>query len=556
MKTNKKLTFVLALMIIAILTAAVVPVYAADKEEKTEAINEAKASFSDLYEKVNPSVVYIYVATPADDDDSMYQIFGYGDDDDYDYDYDYDEDYDYDYDYDYDDYNYFFGPQFEQFFRQYQQQQGRPNGRGNGDRNQPKNDDQEEEQNLTYGAGTGFVWDTEGHIVTNNHVVEDAVDITVTYSDGLVRKATVVGTDPDSDLAVILVEDPEDVTPVTMGDSDAMKPGDLVAAIGNPLSQTGTMTQGIISAVGRSYAVETGVDGSYTIPDVIQTDASINPGNSGGVLINLDGEVIGVPMAFSSYSYSSAGIGYAIPSNLVKQVVPALIENGEFEHPWLGMSGTSLTPDINEVLELPHDQRGALIQSVTEGGPSDKAGIKGGDEETELESGYTVMTGGDIVTKIGDRDVKGMDDIIAYLSSNTSIGETVTLHIIRDGKEMDVDVVLEARPTAAERKAAAEEKTEAQPQQEAGTAYLGAYIKDNGGDGVLIDSVNEDSPAEDAGLQSGDVILKIDNKDVSSAADLKAEISKHLPGERVDLTVERDGDTIDIRVALGNTLAR
>ncbi len=388
-------------------------------------------------------------------------------------------------------------------------------------------------------------------------MVENAVDITVTYSDGLVRKATVVGTDPDSDLAVIKVDDPEDVVPVTMGDSDAMKPGDLVAAIGNPLSQTGTMTQGIISAVGRSYAVETGVDGSYTIPDVIQTDASINPGNSGGVLINLDGEVIGVPMAFSSYSYSSAGIGYAIPSNLVKRVVPALIENGEYDHPWLGVSGTSLTPDVNEVLELPHDQRGALIQSVTEGGPAEKAGIKGGDKETELVSGYSIMTGGDIVTKIGDRDVKGMDDIIAYLSSNTSIGDTVTLQIIRDGEEMDVDVELAARPTAAERKAAAEgSKNEAQPQQEAGTAYLGAYIKDNGGSGVLIDSVNEDSPAEDAGLKSGDVILKIDGKDVSSAADLKAEISKHLPGERVDLTVERDGDTIDIRVALGNTLAR
>lgn len=526
MKNNKKLTFVFALMIIMILTASVVPVFAAN-EEKTEAINEAKASFSDLYEAVNPSVVYISVAQTADDNDGNQ------------------------YDFDFED---LFGPQFEEFFRQYEQ--GNPNGRGYGDneRNQPEED--EEDQNLTYGAGAGFVWDSEGHIVTNCHVVEDAVEITVTYSDGIVRDATIVGTDPDSDLAVILVEDPEDVTPLTMGDSDAVKPGDLVAAIGNPLGQTGTMTQGIVSAVGRSYAVDTGADGNYTIPDVIQTDASINPGNSGGVLINLDGEVIGVPMAFSSYSYSSAGIGYAIPSNLVKRVVTALIKDGEYEHPWLGISGVALTPSINEVLELDHDQRGALIQTVTADGPSDKAGIQGGDEEEKISSGYSIKTGGDIITMINEREVKSMDDIIAYLSSNTSVGDTVTLHIIRDGKEMDVDVELAARPTAAQRHAAAEEeKAEGQPQT-AGSAYLGAYIKDNGGNGVLIDSVNEDSPAEDAGLQSGDVILKIDGKAVSSAAGLKAEISKHLPGERVELTVERDGDTLDIRVALGNTLAR
>ena len=525
MKTNKKFTFALALMIIMILTAAVVPVYAAN-EEKTEAINEAKASFSDLYEAVNPAVVYISVAQTVDENDG------------------------YTYNFDFDD---IFGPQFEEFFRQYEQENRNDRGYNNRERNQREKD---EGQNLTYGAGAGFVWDNEGHIVTNCHVVENAVAITVTYADGIVRDATVVGSDPDSDLAVILVTDPDDVTPLTMGDSDAMKPGDLVAAIGNPLGQTGTMTQGIVSAIGRSYAVDSGADGNYTIPNVIQTDASINPGNSGGVLINLDGEVIGVPMAFSSYSYSSAGIGYAIPSNLVKRVVPALINDGAYEHPWLGISGIALTPEIIEVLELDRDQRGALIQSVVAGGPSEKAGILGGDEDAELSMGYSVKTGGDIVTMINEREVKSMDDIIAYLSSNTSVGDTVTLHIIRDGREMDVDVELAARPTAAQRHAAVEnENTEVQPQT-AGSAYLGAYIKDNGGNGVLIDSITADSPAEDAGLQSGDIILKIDGKDVSSAAGLKAEISKHLPGERVELTVERDGDTFDIRVALGNTLAR
>ena len=311
------------LVIAAMLSAVVIPAFA--DETKTEAINEAKASFADLYEQINPSVVYVYVAQKAEGNTTSYQIdeFDFGD---------------------------IFGPQFEEFFRQFDQED-------NGRNSQP----QEEEPQLTYGSGTGFVWDEEGHIVTNNHVVENAVEITITYSDGIVRDAKVIGTDPDSDLAVLEVENPkEGLTPVRMGDSSALKPGELAAAIGNPLGQTGTMTQGIISALGRSYAVgENDGNGNYTIPDVIQTDAAINHGNSGGVLINVDGEVVGVVMAFSSYTHSNSGIGYAIPSNLVSRVIPALIENGEYEHPWIGFSGVALTPEINELLELDHDQRGA-----------------------------------------------------------------------------------------------------------------------------------------------------------------------------------------------------
>ena len=523
MKKNNLMIFVL--VIAAMLTFAVVPVLA--QNTRSEAINEAKASFVDLYEEINPSVVYVYVAQAADSVGTNYEMYEY-------------------------DFGDIFGPQWEEFFRQFNEQDDEPQA-------QPQQ--KEQEPQLTYGSGTGFVWDEEGHVVTNNHVVENAVEITITYSDGIQRNAKVIGTDPDSDLAVLEVENPkEGLTPVTMGDSSALKPGELAAAIGNPLGQTGTMTQGIISALGRSYAVgENDGNGNYTIPDVIQTDAAINHGNSGGVLINADGEVIGVVMAFSSYTHSSAGIGYAIPSNLVKRVVPALIENGEYQHPWIGFSGVALTPEINEQLELDHDQRGAYIQTIQPNSPAAEAGILGGTEDLEISRGAYIRAGGDIITKINDRDVKAMDDIIAYLSSNTSIGDTITLHLIREGKEMDVDVTLAARPNQAQRanNALAEEE-KAEKETETGKASLGVYISElsEEGVGVLVNTVMEDSAAEDAGMEDGDIITKFDGVEVTTVQGLKDEIANHLPGERVTVTIIRDGEIMDLRLTLGNTLSR
>ena len=513
---------ILVLVVAAMLSAVVMPVFA--DSAKTEAINEAKASFSDLYEAINPSVVYIYVAKAAEGNETTYM----------------------------DDYEFDFGeifPEWQEFFKQFEQEQN--NGRNR--------QQEEREPQLTYGSGTGFVWDEAGHIVTNNHVIENAVEVTITYSDGIQRNATVIGADPDSDLAVLEIENPkEGLIPVTMGDSSAIKPGDLAAAIGNPLGQTGTMTQGIISALGRSYAVgENDGTGNYQIPDVIQTDASINPGNSGGVLINADGEVIGVVMAFSSYSYSSAGIGYAIPSNLVKRVIPALIENGEYQHPWIGFSGSALTPEINEQLELDHDQRGALIQTIQPNSPAAAAGIQGGDEDIQVSRNVYVKAGGDIITRINDREVKGMDDIIAYLSSNTSIGDTITLHLIRDGKEMDVDLTLAARPNAAQRLANANQGQEEEGSGEAniGRPTLGVLITDlsEEGTGVLVNEVFEDSAAEDAGMEAGDIITDFDGVPVASVQDLMDELDNHLPGERVTVTILRGEDSLDLRLTLGNS---
>ena len=270
MNKTKTIPYILVLVVLTLLTSAVMPVFA--DTTRAEAISEAKASFADLYEAINPSVVYIYVAKAEEAAGTTYNM------DEYDF-----------------DWGDIFGPEFERFFRDYERNDEREE--------RPQQEPDEKEQNLTYGSGTGFVWDEAGHIVTNNHVIENAVEITITYSDGIERSATVIGADPDSDLAVLEVENPKtDLVPVTMGDSSVLKPGDLAAAIGNPLGQTGTMTQGIISALGRSYAVGGDGNGNYTIPDVIQTDASINPGNSGGVLINADGEVVGVVMAFSSVS--------------------------------------------------------------------------------------------------------------------------------------------------------------------------------------------------------------------------------------------------------------
>ncbi len=528
MKITKKLNIVFVFVVLSLLASVCLPVFA--DNPKTEEIHEVKASYSDLYVKINPSVVYIYVGKAVGSVGTSYRN---------------------EYEFDFDD---FFGRGFKDFFRQFEEEEE--------DDDFGKIKNKKDEQQLTYGSGTGFVWDEEGHIVTNNHVVEDAVEVTVTYSDGIQRKASVIGADPDSDLAVLEVENPkEGLLPVTMGDSSILKPGDFAAAIGNPMGQTGTMTHGIISALGRSYAVgENDGSGNYTIPDVIQTDAAINPGNSGGVLINADGEVVGVVMAFSSYSYSSAGIGYAIPSNLVKRVVPALIEKGEYEHPWIGFSGVALTPVINKQLELDHDQRGAYIQAIQPDSPAEKAGIQGGTEEMEITKGTNIRIGGDIITKINDHDVKTMDDIIAYLSSNTAIADTITLHLIRDGKEMDVEVTLAPRPNAAQRHAGISEKISEGigNDQKTGKASLGVFISELSEEstGVLVDSVMEDSAAGDAGIKEGDIITVFDSVKVNSVQGLKDEIAKHQPGDRVSITILRDGEQKDIRLTLGNTISK
>jgi S1-C subfamily serine protease len=302
--------------------------------------------------------------------------------------------------------------------------------------------------------GSGWVWDTDGHIVTNNHVVDGATSMTVTFYDGSTVDATVTGTDSDSDLAVIKVN-PADVTangiqlqPVTVGDSSQLKVGQLVIAIGNPFGLQGTMTVGFISGLGRLLpASQNAVGPSYSIPDIIQTDAAINPGNSGGVLLNDNGQVIGVPSSIATTSGANEGVGFAIPSGIVKQVVPALIKSGRYDHPYFGISLTSLTPDLAKAMNLPATQRGALVESVTAGSPADKAGIKASQKQTTI-NGQQVGVGGDVIIAYNGQTVKTSDDLIALLARSGVVGQTATLTVLRGGQQVQVQVTLGARPTS------------------------------------------------------------------------------------------------------------
>ncbi|GAB4574657.1 MAG: trypsin-like peptidase domain-containing protein [Anaerolineae bacterium] len=311
---------------------------------------------------------------------------------------------------------------------------------------------QQEQQRYIYGQGSGFVYDTDGHIVTNYHVAGEADLIRVVFADGTMLEAELVGTDPDSDLAVVKVdpaEMPAEAHPLPLGDSDTLQVGQLVVAIGNPFGLSGTMTSGIVSALGRMLPSQaTAIDGGrFNITNVIQTDAAINPGNSGGPLLNLAGEVIGVNTAIESNTRQNAGIGFAVPSNTVATVVPVLIEKGEFQHAWLGISGMTINDAIREAMDLPRDQKGVLIASVTASSPAARAGLLGSSVQAEVD-GQTITVGGDIITGIDDQPVETFDDLLDYISNRAQVGQQVTLRVLRNGVEREVTVTLAARPTA------------------------------------------------------------------------------------------------------------
>lgn len=297
---------------------------------------------------------------------------------------------------------------------------------------------------LPQSQGSGFVFDNQGHIVTNAHVVHGAEQIEVTFSEGHVRAATVVGEDLNSDLAVVKVDNmPAGITPLPLGDMQSLAVGQSVVAIGNPFGLEGTLTRGIISALGRSIPALT----PFTIPESIQTDAAINPGNSGGPLLNLSGEVVGVNAQIETdgTNASNLGIGFAIPVSIVKLVVPDLISKGEHEWAWMGVSGLSVTPSLVDAMKLSVDS-GAYIASVFSGGPSEKAGLRGADQ-TVTVNGRQIDIGGDVITAIDGQTVNTFDDLLIYISLNTQPGQQVTLTILREGKNQEVSVTLEKRPS-------------------------------------------------------------------------------------------------------------
>jgi len=295
------------------------------------------------------------------------------------------------------------------------------------------------------GTGSGFLYDDQGHIVTNYHVVENAEEVMVTLADGRTFPAEVVGTDPSTDLAVIRIEAEDLPNPIPLADSDQLKVGQFVVAIGNPFGQEGTLTVGVISALGR---VIQSPDGRF-IGEAIQTDAAINPGNSGGPLLDLHGRVIGVNSQIISPSRASAGIGFAVSSNTVRRVVPHLIAEGRYPHPWLGVQLLDLTPQRARIfrqagMEIPVDE-GVLVIEVVPGSPADKAGIHGGDRMVRIGR-YTIPVGGDVIVSINGQPIANLKDLTVYLETETRVGQTIEVGLIRDGQEMSVQVTLAERP--------------------------------------------------------------------------------------------------------------
>ena len=497
---------------------------------------------------------------------------------------------------------------------------------------------------ISSGLGSGFIYDKDGHIITNYHVVAIAslsglysnytsssnnnTDIIVTFHDGSAYNARVVGSDPFSDIAVLRVENISEskLAPLLFGNSSQVKIGEQVIAIGNPFGLSGTLTAGVVSGLGRtipSLATEEGPSlprdnqgeqeqprlplipppfddlfpdipdlpfelpplipdqpqqqessGAFSIPDIIQTDAAINPGNSGGPLLNMKGQVIGMNTAIFSTTGVYAGVGFAIPSNTITKVVPSLIATGSYQHPWLGLIGIDITPDIANALGLGlEDAKGFLVIGVNEGSPADKAGIRGGDKVANI-NGREIRLGGDIVLKIDNQDVRKIEDILTYLERYKHIEDTIQLTILRDGRPQTINLTLTARPESSQLQ-------QPQPQAEVQRPSLGisginvtpAIAKAMNltqAAGFLVVDIIAEGPADKAGIRGGyvvaningteielggDVILRIDNITVNTIDDILSYLNTKKVGDTVQLTILSDGKVENVSVQLGTSSA-
>ncbi|MDQ3975703.1 MAG: trypsin-like peptidase domain-containing protein [Thermoproteota archaeon] len=496
------------------------------------------------------------------------------------------------------------------------------------------------------GIGSGFVYNDDGLIVTNYHVIapsvrlsselvqgetNDGVDINVAFEDGTIYQATLVGADRFSDIAVIdIPDDAKDrLVPLPIGNSSELRVGQQVVAIGNPFGLSGSMTEGIVSGLGRlipsseeeqlppfpdgtplpppqdpfnpeaplqppldevppstppgnpdDELMEAQRRGSFSIPDIIQTDAPINPGNSGGPLLDLRGEVIGMNTAIFSSTGESAGVGFAIPSNTVKKVVPALISSGVYQHPWLGISGTDITPEIAEALGL-SEAKGFLVTDITSESPADKAGIRGGYKIDNI-NGREIALGGDIIVAIDNNTVRKIDDILSYLEREKTVGDQVQLTVLRDGNiEQTLPTVLAARPgsTSVLQQSSQQEQQQQQQQKQGKPAWLGisgtsltpeiaqalGITPDT--KGVLVVEIVAGGPADKAGIRGGyiidningreialggDIIVAIDNRTVTTLENILTYISNEKQaGETALLNILRDGRSSQVTVTLG-----
>jgi serine protease Do len=493
------------------------------------------------------------------------------------------------------------------------------------------------------GIGSGFVYNTDGLIVTNYHVIapsvlssesirgetNNGVDINVAFEDGTIYPATLAGADPFSDIAIIdIPEDARDrLVPLPIGNSSELRVGQQVVAIGNPFGLSGSMTEGIVSGLGRLIPSseeeqapplpdgipvpppqdpstpgvppqqppgdelppslppanpdeelrETQRRGSFSIPDVIQTDAPINPGNSGGPLLDLRGEVIGMNTAIFSSTGESAGVGFAIPSNTLKKVVPALISSGMYQHPWLGISGTDVTPEIAEAVGL-KEAKGFLVTDITSESPADKAGIRGGYKIDDID-GREIALGGDIIVAIDNNTVRKIDDILSYLEREKNVGDQVRLTVLRDGNNTQTfPTILAARPGSVSLQQSSPQEQQ-QQQNQGKPAWLGisgisltpevsqAIGLTPDTRGFLVIEVAAGGPADKAGIRGGykienidgreialggDIIIGIDNRTVTSLENILTYLSSEKQaGDMAQLNVLRDGRSSQINVTLG-----
>jgi serine protease Do len=421
--------------------------------------------------------------------------------------------------------------------------------------------------------GSGFVWDNAGHIVTNNHVVKDVEHLNVTFAGGLTVPAEIVGQDEHSDLAVLRVQAPAEVLrPVSIADSTVITPGMFAVSVGNPFGCAGSMSFGVVSAVGRSLPTwdpntTSGFSAQEVFADIIQTDTPINPGSSGGVLADLQGRLVGV--TFAGMDTTDTGVGFAIPSVVVKRVVPALIRDGAYEPPWLGVTTRSLMPQLARAMGLPEARQGALVEDVAVDGPADKAGLRGSSKKLTVE-GEDLVVGGDIILALDGQPVVRAADIDTYLVRHTQPDQVVQLKVLRDGKEIALDAIIAALP---------------QPKEEGpagGQAGSGAWLGIDGitltaelakamdlkssQRGVLIQSVVAGGPADGAALRGGykkvqaggdwvtiggDVIVKVDGQAVERIETLAEILSKKSPGDMLTLVILRDGKETEVPATLG-----
>jgi len=447
--------------------------------------------------------------------------------------------------------------------------------------------------------GSGFVYDELGHIVTNYHVVGNPQETNlyerafhITFLDGTTYLGRVIGADLYSELAVMTVENitRKNLVPLPLGNSSQLRIGQPVVAVGNPFGLSGSMTEGIVSGLGRilpssvpqgDLLLRQEDTASFLIPNIIQTDAVINPGNSGGPLLTTGGEVIGMNTAILSNTGVYAGVGSAIPSDIIKKVVPELISTGTYRHPYIGIAGVDMSPEIADEMGL-NGSRGFLVTEVTSGSPAERSGIRGGGALTDI-NGRQIELGGDVIVEVDNVTVRKIEDLLSYLQSERSIGETVILNVIRDGRNQEIGMTLAARPTQQQQEI--EQRQQERPTLGINSINMTEQIaarmnltqmqqqplsddQDGERGGVLVVDVFADGPAEKAGIRGGfivadinrtpieiggDVIVRIDDTMIPNVDALNKFIDNENIGDTIQVTVVRDSQLISIPVIVGST---